>query len=170
MLKIAYSLLLIGSMLVPFVGMAQPARSQAAADSDEEVQVVPVTGYLGVCELNTLSGLSVIDNETGEIRILADYCPTETATRLSLSEEGERFWRAFLDVASPRALEFASRANRQEVANYGATVCVVLNEGSTMQEVRQLQTQGGLPPSFDAAVNVAAINTYCPQYRAEIGR
>jgi hypothetical protein len=170
MLKIAYSLLLMGSMLVPLIGMAQPVKAQESSNADGEVQVVPVTGYLGVCELNTLSGLSIIDDETGEVRMLADYCPTETATRLSLSEEGENFWQAFLSVASPRAIDFAARTNRQEVANYGATVCVVLDEGSSLQEVRRLQIEGGLPPSFDAAVNVAAINTYCPQYRAEIGR
>lgn len=168
MLKIAYSLVLMGSMLFPLAGLTQPAIAQDS--DDDEVQVVPVTGFIGVCELNTLSGLTFIDEETGEVRILADYCPTETATRLSLSEEGEEFWRAFLSVASPNAIEFASKANRQEVANYGATVCVVMDEGSSLQEVRQLQLEGGLPASFDAAVNVAAINTYCPEYRGEIGR
>lgn len=169
MLKIAYSLVLMGSMLLPLAGLAQPAIAQDS-DDDEETQVVPVTGFLGVCELNTLSGLTFIDEETGEVRVLADYCPTETATRLSLTEEGEEFWQAFLSVASPNAIEFASKANRQEVANYGATVCVVMDEGASLQEVRQLQLEGGLPASFDAAVNVAAINTYCPEYRGEIGR
>jgi hypothetical protein len=168
MLKIAYSLVLMGSMLLPLARLAQPAIAQDS--DDDEVQVVPVTGFIGVCELNTLSGLTFIDEETGEVRILADYCPTETATRLSLTEEGEEFWQAFLSVASPNAIEFASKANRQEVANYGATVCVVMDEGASLQEVRQLQLEGGLPASFDAAVNVAAINTYCPEYRAEIGR
>jgi Protein of unknown function (DUF732) len=56
------------------------------------------------------------------------------------------------------------------VISYGETICPLLNEGKTMQQVRQIQVEGGLPASFDAAVNVAAINTYCPQHSPQIGR
>jgi hypothetical protein len=101
---------------------------------------------------------------------LEDHCAVTESTIVPIAVENGDFWQAFLAVATPEAVEFARSAGRDDVVAYGATICPTLRDGGTMKDVRTLQLRGGLPAAFDAAVNVAAINTYCPEYQSQIGR
>lgn len=103
--------------------------------------------------LSTLCELAIQYQET------IDMPPVETA-----------FWQAFVTAASPEALDFASTASVEDVIAYGQTICPSLRDLGTMDELRVVQAQGGLPASFDAAINVAAIHTYCPEKARSIGR
>ncbi|MEB3231714.1 MAG: DUF732 domain-containing protein [Leptolyngbyaceae bacterium] len=86
------------------------------------------------------------------------------------SATDERFWAAFTAAANEETLSFAAALEPAAVGGYGQAVCASLREGESMNNIRRLQAEGGLPAGFDAAVNVAAIHIYCPDYAAEIGR
>jgi hypothetical protein len=149
------------------VGLAQAGQAQQVAPPRQPT-ANPLTP--GICgEVYELSGRSVV-LPTGQLVRLEDYCVTRRAIATSTTGEGEEFWQAFLKSASPEAISFAQSAGRDPVVAYGATICPTLQNGATMQDLRKMQIDGGLPASFDAAVNVAAINTYCPQYQSSIGR
>ncbi|MEM9449837.1 MAG: DUF732 domain-containing protein [Cyanobacteria bacterium P01_E01_bin.6] len=82
----------------------------------------------------------------------------------------EQFWQMFLQAASPEAIAFSQGVEQSAVIEYGRTICPLLNDGITMDDVRTTQRQSGLPADFDAAVNVSAIHIYCPEHDRQIGR
>ncbi|MGJ3246103.1 MAG: DUF732 domain-containing protein [Elainellaceae cyanobacterium] len=159
----------VGLLLI-LAGFAPSAHAQ---DSELSPRPEPT----GLCVLNELGGLWVND-EDGQLVQLEDLCqrfqPQQSLNNeiaaARLTELEEEFWQSFLNVASTEAIAFANQVNHQDVVDYGKTICTSLERGDTMNDVRKVQVDGGLPPAFDAAVNVAAINTYCPEFRFAIGR
>lgn len=152
-------------------GFSQSAIAQETQETQEiPVVVEPSTVTPGICgQIYGLSGRSVI-LPSGEFLRLVDYCTVVGTSITAVSYEGEEFWQAFLAAANPEAQRYAEAAGRDEVVAYGATICPVLNSGTSLSELRQIQAEGDLPVAFDSAVNVAAINTYCPQHRLQVGR
>lgn len=168
LLKFTRPLVLLTAMLT-LIGLAAPVQ---ADDDEEPEQLRLIQDFLGVCGYYDLSG-RWITGEDGEIIELEELCLARRASisaAIATNTLSDPFWDAFQDVASPTALAFAEDLERQDVLEYGATVCPLLESGNTMQDVRAIQVRGGLPASFDAAINVAAINVYCPEYRDYIGR
>lgn len=128
---------------------------------------------LGICGLHYYSGLTVIDR-TGQVVSLEEYCASLPSPTLLIEappvDGATPFWQAFLRAASPAAVEFANSVGQPAVVTYGATICPYLQDGGSMQELRQIQSQSAIPQSFEVAVTIAAIHTYCPDYRSQIGR
>ncbi|MBD2462898.1 DUF732 domain-containing protein [Oscillatoria sp. FACHB-1407] len=169
MLKTARSIAMLSPLLFLTAPFSQAAQAQEPPQSIPVV-VDPTVVTPGICgQIHGLSGRSVI-LPSGEFVRLVDYCTTVGTSITAVSFEGEEFWQAFLIAASPEALRYAESVGRDEVVSYGATICPVLNSGTSMQELREVQAEGDLPVAFDAAVNVAAVNTYCPQYQSQLGR
>ncbi len=104
-----------------------------------------------------------------ELAAIADNPIAEPLTPEQVTPNQE-FWLRFRTAASNEALEFARSLELSAVIDYGQTICPLLNDGVTMDEVRDTQVEADLPADFDAAVNVAAIHTYCPQHVTQIGR
>ncbi len=170
MLKTFRFVALLSSVVLSTVGMTFSAQAQ-----NEATEVPP--DFLGICGISNYSGRWIIDS-SGRLIDLSEVCARRLAAQEAqeavvvavTSTDGNLFWQAFLNVASPEAIAFARNTGQPAVVEYGTTICPLLQTGNSMQDVRAIQLQGGLPPAFDAAVNVAAINTYCPQYQAQIGR
>ncbi len=151
----------------------------SAQEQDEEqnlnLEIQVRADPTGLCAIPELGGMWVNDN-TGQIVRLEELCQALLPERFisvsmaELSAQEVEFWEAFLNVASPEAITFANQVSHQDVVDYGKSVCISLGRGDTMADVRKVQIEGGLPAAFDAAVNVAAINTYCPGYQYQIGR
>ncbi|MDX2213029.1 MAG: DUF732 domain-containing protein [Oculatellaceae cyanobacterium bins.114] len=159
-------------MLLLAAGFFQAAQAQQAQQPPQSIPVVvdPTVVTPGICgQIYGLSGRSVI-LPNGEFVRLVDYCTTVGTSITAVSPEGDEFWQAFLVAASPEAVRYAEAVGRDEVVAYGATICPVLNSGTSMQELRAVQSEGEVPIAFDAAVNVAAVNTYCPQHQSQLGR
>jgi hypothetical protein len=131
---------------------AEITRPQSAAEFAQ--------GTLGVCQLYNLSGYAAVD-ATGHLVILSQYCSSQRATA---NPEGERFWQEFRTAASKETNAFVKTLEPEKVVAYGTTICPFLEHGGTVQELRQLQTDGTLPYGFETAVTTAAIHTYCPAY------
>lgn len=123
--------------------------------------------------MGELSGRSIVDAQ-GQLVSLVDFCREQQFQQQVetpvLGAEAQAFWQNFLNVASIEAVAFSQTVNQQQVVDYAATVCPFLQNGGTLQQIRQIQLAGDLPVSFDAAVSVAAIYTYCPEFRSQIGR
>jgi hypothetical protein len=160
--------LIVPALLVG-LGMAIPAH----ADEDESTQ--PVAPPLGICGLYYYSGLTVID-VNGQVSAVEDYCRNRTASQDVLiipavaGSRDDAFWQAFLLAANPTARQFAESVGRDKVVDYGNTICPFLQDGGTIDRLREVQSDSQTPASFEAAVTVAAINTHCPEYRSSIGR
>jgi hypothetical protein len=127
----------------------------------------------GVCGLNNRSGYLIVD-ESGNLVDLVDYCrryQDQLESRISPSDPGSSsFWQAFEASASPEAIVVANSLGSEEVIAYASTICPFLEQGGSLPELRQIQGDGHLPTSFEVAVTFAAINTYCPAFRSEMGR
>jgi hypothetical protein len=121
---------------------------------------------LGVCSLYNLSGYTTIDTH-GNLISLTEYCQGLSNTSELRSNQ---FWNYFVDIADEDAINYANTYGRKELTAYGNTICPFLKNGGTLEELRQVQGDIQLPPTFDAAVTIAAIQTYCPTYQAELGR
>jgi hypothetical protein len=120
----------------------------------------------GLCNLHNLSGYAVVD-ASGNLVMLPRYCQTLQAIEAS----GENpFWQAFLAAADREAVAFAYTLGQKQVITYGGTICPFLQDGGSLDELRQIQSGGELPPSFEVAITLAAIHTHCPTYQSEIGR
>jgi Protein of unknown function (DUF732) len=121
---------------------------------------------LGVCPLYNLSGYTTIDTQ-GNLISLTEYCQG-----LSNAPElrNDQFWNRFVDVADDDAIAYANTYGQKQVTAYGNTICPFLKNGGTLEELRQVQGDRQFPPTFDVAVTVAAIQTYCPTYQADLGR
>lgn len=174
MQHIIRSIAIFSPILVLTSGFVQSAQAQQPGEtpSAQEIPIVvdPTAATPGICgQIYNLSGRSVI-LPSGEFLRMVDYCAAVRTSITTISPEGEEFWQAFLAAASPEALRYAEAAGRDDVVAYGSSICPVLESGTSMTELRQLQEEGGLPVAFDSAVNVAAVNTYCSQYRSSLGR
>lgn len=123
-------------------------------------------GTLGICRMAPLTGRVAIDN-SGNLLVLSDYCRSQHD---QLDTQAEQFWQSFIENAGSEAITFAHTLDRQSVVAYGTTICPFLENGGTLPELRQLQSDTRLPSAFETAVTLAAIHTYCPTYRSEIGR
>jgi len=166
-----YSLLLCP--VLALVGLALPVNA-------EPDQATP-PNLPGVCgQIYDLAGRAVVIN--GQVIRLVDSCTqrraaaaaqpvTPQTTRPDTSSEtqptqNERFWESFLAIANPAAEHFAVGAGQEDVINYGKTICSILEGGTSLADLQQMQLAGGLPQNFDTAVTSAAINIYCPQHRS----
>ena len=154
-------------------GMAGAIAQESSPISPNPTHSV---GYVsGLCHLDesSISGRWV-NNGTGTLVPLATVCdaqsPGQTSLEANVSMEEATFWRAFVTAASPEALRIATEMEAGAIAAYGQTICTVLQRGTSMDDVRLTQMDGDFPAAFDAAVNVAAIHTYCPEQATEIGR
>jgi hypothetical protein len=135
----------------------------------------------GICGLNQRSGYLVV-NEAGNLVDLVDYCrqqanQVEQIQRTQQMQQMQQtdprsalFWQAFEAGASPEAIVVANSLGSDEVFAYGSAICPFLEQGGSLRELRQIQGDGNLPTSFEVAVTVAAIDTYCPRFRSEVGR
>ncbi|WP_416666437.1 hypothetical protein [Egbenema bharatensis] len=144
--------------VAPALASAQPALNASVS---------------GVCGLNNRSGYLIVD-EAGNLVDLVDYCrrhQNQLESRILPSTPGSSaFWQAFEASASPEAIVVADSLGAEEVVAYASTICPFLEQGGSLPELRQIQGDGHLPTSFEVAVTYAAINTYCPAFRSEIGR
>jgi hypothetical protein len=148
--------------IVPLV-KAQETETQVAA---------------GICGLYNHSGYLVVD-ETGNLVDMVEYCQQQQIHQRSQVESQQSavestaassFWRTFETTANAEARQMAATLGREEIMDYGTTICPFLQQGGTLHELRRIQTDGNLPSNFETAVTVAAIHTYCPAYRSELGR
>jgi hypothetical protein len=161
------------ALIVPALLVGWSMTLPAHADEDEAAEAVEPA--LGICGLYFYPGLTVID-ANGQVIALADYCSNRALYQNAVivpSANGSRddaFWRAFLIAASPTARQFAESVGREKVVDYGETICPFLLDGGSIDRLRTVQSDRQIPPSFEAAVTVAAINTHCPQYSSSIGR
>lgn len=163
-------LVLLGSVVVCPRTLAQ---SSANPSGNDQLQPSPINYPPGLCYQGQrdLSG-SWVNDGTGNLVPLTTLCNVALQHHepIIIPPVETEFWQAFVTAASPDALEFANEAEVDDVVAYGQTICPSLNELGTMHELRMAQAEGGLPASFDAAVNVAAIHTYCPEKTRSIGR
>lgn len=143
-------------LFLPIAISASPAIAQ-----DASLQAT------GICGLYNHSGYLVV-NEAGQLVNVVDYCQEQRAHRTPSGSSA--FWRAFDATANSEARAVATTLGSDEVVSYGTTICPFLEQGGTLQELRQIQLDGDLPSSFETAVTVAAIQSYCPSYRSELGR
>jgi Protein of unknown function (DUF732) len=121
---------------------------------------------LGVCPLYNLSGYTTIDTH-GNLISLTEYCQGLSNASETRSNQ---FWDSFVDAADEDAIAYADQYGRKEVTAYGNAICPFLKNGGTLDELRAVQGDRQFPPTFDVAVTIAAIQTYCPTYQAELGR
>lgn len=127
----------------------------------------------GICGLYNHSGYLVV-NEAGQLVNVMDYCQNQQAQQAQPEPQAiprtSAFWQAFAATADSEARAVATTLGSDQVIAYGTTICPFLNQGGTLQELRQIQLDGNLPSGFETAVTVAAIQAYCPAYRSELGR
>lgn len=121
-------------------------------------------GTPGVCRFYNLSGYAAVAAD-GQLVMLRPYCDQQR--NWVWYEEG-RFWSRFRDAATSETLAFAQTLNRHEVEVYALSICPFLEEGGTLQELTQLQADQRFPVEFEQAVTVAAVKTYCRQYRDQL--
>ncbi|MBD2089250.1 DUF732 domain-containing protein [Microcoleus sp. FACHB-1515] len=127
----------------------------------------------GICSVGELGGRSIV-NSASQLVSLNEYCQQQVQLVEQQTPPPDptqnAFWEAFLNIASPAAIEYSESIDRQQLLAYSTTICPFLSSGGTLPQIRSVQVQSGLPAAFDAAVNVAAIHTYCPQFINQIGR
>ncbi|HEY9639789.1 MAG TPA: DUF732 domain-containing protein [Coleofasciculaceae cyanobacterium] len=162
MLKLLSPSILKIMMLISF---SLTTSLSAIASSPALAQEEFTQDALGVCRLYNLSGYSAI-NADGTLINLTRYCQQQQVQRST----NYPFWQSFLAVADQKTVDYAQTLGQQEVTAYGSTICPFLQNGGTLEQLRQIQVSGELPSGFEVAVAVAAINTYCPTYQSEIGR
>jgi hypothetical protein len=150
-LSTAFSAVILGNLLGGFaVVRAEPA----ALDP------------LRLCPLHNLSGYSAID-ASGNLINLRQYCQSQQEMA---KPNHAPFWQAFLAAAAPAAIDYARTLNADAVFAYSETICPFLENGGTLNQLRQIQGSGTLPSEFEVAVTSAAIQTECPAYQSELGR
>lgn len=135
----------------------RPATERSSRDVPDEF----MSGTLGVCRLYNLSGYQVID-ALGQLVPLGEYCAQR---RNWVAVEDGKFWQAFREAASDEVIAFTRTLSRESVYAYGTAICPFLQEGGTVQALRQLHRDQQLPAAFEEAILTAAITTYCPRLR-----
>jgi hypothetical protein len=121
-------------------------------------------GTPGICRFYNLSGYLALAAD-GQLVPLKPYC--EQQRNWVWYEEG-RFWQRFRDAATSETLTFAQTLNRHEIESYALSICPFLEDGGTLSELRQIQTDNRLPSEFEQAITIAAVRTYCRQYRSQL--
>lgn len=156
----------LGGLIIAIA--AAPGSAQVAEDAMNP----------GICGINDYSGRLVID-ERGQAVPLDVYCrdrsatldaTTELLTEPSNTAEDSTFWQTFRTAASPPALKFAATLGREQVTTYALSICNALSQGESLDTIRQVQSDGSAPQSFEAVVTVAAIHSFCPAYQNQLGR
>lgn len=179
----------IGLAIAPiYPAMAENpnARQKEAQDETPEVVATP-----GLCRLGDEASGRWVQDSSGQLVPLSQICDDPDAwadyvtsfddelaaidslpdsTEPGMLTPDQEFWLRFRRVASSEALDYAQSLPISDVIDYGQTLCPLLEDSMTMDDVREAQIEAGLPADFDAAVNVAAIHTYCPQHITQIGR
>lgn len=139
-------------------------RSSQTAAAETEPPSEFRLGTPGICRFYNLSGYLALAAD-GQLVPLEPYC--EQQYNWAWYEES-KFWRRFRDAATGETLAFAQTLNRHEIESYALTICPFLDDGGTLPELRQIQSDNDLPPEFEQAVTVAAVRTYCRQYRKQL--
>jgi hypothetical protein len=121
-------------------------------------------GTPGVCRIYNLSGYMAMDQQ-GQVVPLSQYCEQQ---RNWAWYEPDDFWQEFRKVASAETITFAQSLTQARVEAYAQSICPFLEDGGTLQELAQMQTDAQLPADFEQAVTVAAVKTYCRQHRQQI--
>ncbi len=116
----------------------------------------------GVCRLYNLSGYFALD-AAGAVLPLPLYCQEQQNWAWYLPGE---FWQEFRQVASAETLTYTQTLDRDKVEVYAQAICLFLESGATGEDLARIQADQQLPPDFEQAVTVAAIQTYCPDYRS----
>jgi hypothetical protein len=77
------------------------------------------------------------------------------------------FWRIYRDVATTTGYSSAlNYINDPQAPTTARSYCAALGSNQTMDEIDQTLASSGLPFDFLAVLTVAAVETYCPQYRS----
>jgi hypothetical protein len=121
-------------------------------------------GTPGVCRLYHLSGYMAM-NQQGQVVSLSQYCEQQ---RNWAWYDPDNFWQEFRKVASAETITFAQSLTQARVEAYAQSICPFLEDGGTLQELAQIQTDAQLPADFEQAVTIAAVKTYCRQHRQQI--
>ena len=123
-------------------------------------------GTAGVCRLYQLSGYLALAAD-GRMVPLTQYCQQQR--NWVWYEEG-KFWRKFREAANSETMAFTQTLNQHEVEAYAGSICASSDDGTTMQELREIQADQQLPADFERTVTVAAVKTYCRQHRSALSR
>lgn len=121
-------------------------------------------GTPGICRFYNLSGYLAVAAD-GQLVPLEPYCEQQHNW---VWYEESKFWQRFRDAASGETLSFAQTLDRHEIEAYALSICPFLEDGGTLAELQQIQADDRLPPAFEQAITVAAVRTYCRQYRSQI--
>jgi hypothetical protein len=156
------------SSLIGSLSWAEPVLAESDMPViSESIQAEEVgLDQLRLCPLHNLSGYSAID-AAGNLINLNQYCQSQ---QQMAQPNRTPFWQTFLATADPEAIAYARMLNHEAVFAYGEAICPFLESGGTVGQLRQIQTGGTLPSSFEVAVTIAAIQTHCPIYQSEFGR
>jgi hypothetical protein len=156
----------LGSLLVSMAFAPNAVAQEGVAPAtDAELAT-------GICGLYDRSGYLVVD-QAGRLVDTVEYCqqqPPRSSPEPGAEAAAVDFWQVFAATANAEARQLATALGTEEVLSYGTTICPFLQQGGTLQALRQVQGDGELPSNFEIAVTVAAIHTYCPTYQSELGR
>lgn len=157
-------------LLSPVFAYSLPAKAQTTDTESANIQTTNTQATAiqtdGICGLYNRSGYLVVD-ETGNLVDVVEYC---SHLRDQAEPRASAFWQTFESTATSDAIAVANTLNPDAVVEYGASICPFLEQGGSLRELRQIQGDGELPSDFEVAVTIAAIYTYCPTYRSELGR
>ncbi|NJL22333.1 MAG: hypothetical protein HC895_18400 [Leptolyngbyaceae cyanobacterium SM1_3_5] len=80
----------------------------------------------GICSVGELGGRSIV-NQVGQLVTLNEYCQQQVQLieqQAPLSDPAQSaFWQAFLNIASPAAIEYSESIDRQQLLAYSTTIC-----------------------------------------------
>lgn len=138
-------------------------RSSSSEDARSEKPPEFQLGTTGVCRLYSLSGYLALDSQ-GEMVPLREYCQQR---RNWVWYEPDQFWQTFREVASAETISFTQTLDQDQVEAYAESICPFLEDGGTLQELAEIRSDAQLPIDFEQALAVAAIKTYCRQYRSQ---
>ncbi|KGF74010.1 hypothetical protein DO97_00300 [Neosynechococcus sphagnicola sy1] len=78
----------------------------------------------------------------------------------------DRFWETFSSaINDPQVLNTVQIVGRSGTISLGQEVCQTLAAGGTLPDPEQKSQESRYPAAYFAAINTAAVNTYCPQYK-----
>lgn len=121
-------------------------------------------GTPGVCRLYNLSGYLAM-NADGQMVPLKQYCQQQ---RSWVWYETDELWERFRDIAAEETIAFTQTLNQDRAEAYAQSICPFLEEGGTLQELAEIQADQQFSAGFEQAITIAAVRTYCPQYRANL--
>lgn len=83
---------------------------------------------------------------------------------LRWSGSNNEFWRIFAYTASDEAILTAAEIGEEGVIDLAHLSCTVIATDGSITPLFRYQAEVGLSADFWAALDVAAVETYCPQY------